>query len=194
MSKKKKNLKDIEENNVSEKELEVEATEAKENSAEEAEKEELSVEDEVEKLKAEVAEAKDKYLRLYSEFDNYRRRTAKEKLDLMGSANEELMQALLPVVDDFERAQKANSEKDDIEALKEGFDLIYKKYVNILQQKGLKVMDIEAGSEFDTELHDAVTQIPAPEDNMKGKIVDVIEKGYYLNDKVIRFAKVVTGA
>ncbi len=149
---------------------------------------------EIEKLKSENAELKEKYLRLYSEFDNYRRRTAKEKLELVGTANEELMTDLLPVIDDFERAIKAREEHDDNQAADQGVKLIYNKLKNITEKKGLKTMQSEIGDEFNSEIHDAITQIPAPEDKLKGKIVDTIEKGYYLNDKVIRFAKVVIGA
>ncbi|UXX80262.1 nucleotide exchange factor GrpE [Reichenbachiella carrageenanivorans] len=154
-------------------------------------KEELSAE---EKLQAEVSESKDKYLRLYSEFENFRRRTSKEKLELISSANESLLQALLPVLDDFERAEQSITEEADIKSVKEGVDLIYNKFKSILEQKGIKKIEADKGSEFDVEYHEAITQIPAPEESLKGKIVDVVEKGYQLNDKVIRFAKVVTGA
>jgi len=147
-----------------------------------------------EELKIELAEAKDKYLRLYSEFENFRRRTAKEKLELVGTANEGLMHSLLPILDDFERADKSYTEEMEVKAMKEGIDLIHSKFKNVLEQKGIKKMEIEAGSDFDTELHEAITQIPAPEEKLKGKIIDVIENGYLLSDKVVRFAKVVTGA
>lgn len=157
----------------------------------EEQKEELSVE---EKLKAELQESQDKYLRMYSEFENFRRRTSKEKLDLINTANESLIQALLPVVDDFERAEKSMTDEADIKSVKEGVDLIFNKLRGILESKGVKVVDAEKGGEFDVERHEAITQIPAPEEELKGKIVDVVEKGYALNEKVIRFAKVVTGA
>lgn len=147
-----------------------------------------------EELKEELAESKDKYLRLYSEFENFRRRTAKEKLELVGTANEGLMHSLLPILDDFERADKSFSDEVELKSMKEGIDLIHSKFKNVLEQKGIKKMEVEKGSEFDTELHEAITQIPAPEKKLKGKIVDVIENGYQLSDKVIRFAKVVTGA
>jgi len=156
--------------------------------------EEEDEEDLVEKLKVEVQEAKDKYLRLYSEFENFRRRTAKERLDLITTANEELMTALLPVMDDFERAQKALEQSEDHKASKEGFDLIHNKFSNILKQKGLKAMEDKSGSEFNTEFHDAISQMPVEKKKLKGKIIDVVEKGYYLDEKVIRFAKVVLGA
>jgi molecular chaperone GrpE len=156
----------------------------------EATKEEVT---ETEKLQAELAESKDKYLRLYSEFDNFRRRTAREKLELTHTAGSEMMLALLPVLDDFERAAKS-FEASQEQALKEGFTLIYHKLQRTLEQKGLKIMEVATGADFDTELHEAITQIPAPEPSLSGKIVDVVEKGYLLNDKVIRFAKVVIGS
>ena len=151
---------------------------------------------ELNKVKAELSETKDRYLRLYSEFDNFRRRTAKEKLDLVGTANEDLMTELLPVIDDFERAIKSFDEhnNEDQDTVKEGVKLIYNKLKNITEKKGLKLMETNPGDDFNSELHDAISHIPAPEDKFKGKIIDTIEKGYYLNDKVIRFAKVVTGA
>ncbi|MCG8309355.1 MAG: nucleotide exchange factor GrpE [Cytophagales bacterium] len=161
------------------------------NASEEVERTE---EDESERFKLEVQEAKDKYLRLYSEFENFRRRTAKERLDLIKTANEDLMTALLPVMDDFQRAQKALEESEDHKASKEGFDLIYNKFSNILKQKGLKPMEDEVGSEFNTEFHEAISQMPVDKKKMKGKIIDVVETGYYLDEKVIRFAKVVIGA
>ena len=131
------------------------------------------------KLQGEVAEQKDKYIRLYSEFDNFRRRTAKEKLEMIQSANEQLLKALLPVVDDFERAEKSFKDKDSKEL--EGFFLIYNKFKKTLDQYGVKTMEAGAGSEFNPDLHEAITQIPAPDEKLKGKIVDVVEKGYLLN-------------
>jgi molecular chaperone GrpE len=145
-----------------------------------------------EKLRAELAEQKEKYIRLYSEFENFRRRTAKEKLDLIQSGNEQLIKTLLPVVDDFDRAEK--SFKDKSEGGLEGFFLIHNKLKKTLDQAGVKVMEVKSGSEFNADLHEAVTQIPAPTEDLKGKVVDVIESGYLLNDKVIRFAKVVVGS
>lgn len=149
-------------------------------------------EDEIGKLKNDLGEAKDKYIRLYSEFDNFRKRTAKEKLEMIQSANENLLRTLLPVVDDFERAEKSFREKNDKEL--EGFFLIYNKFKKVLEQTGVKVMELGPGSDFNADLHEAITQIPAPDEKLKGKIVDVIEKGYVLNEKVIRFAKVVVGS
>lgn len=149
---------------------------------------------EFDKLETELSDLKDKYLRLYSEFENYRKRTIKEKDDLRKVASEGLMSALLPVVDDFERAQKANESQEDPAPIKEGFDLIYNKMINIITQKGLKVMETKKGDAFDDEMHEAITQMPVEDESLKGNIVDVVEKGYYLNDKVIRFAKVVIGS
>lgn len=146
---------------------------------------------EEEKLKEELAVAKDKYIRLYSEFENFRRRTAKEKLEMVQSANEQLIKALLPVVDDFERAEKSYKENSDQTA--EGFLLIASKYKKVLEVYGVKSMDIQQGHDFNSDFHEAISQFPA-EPELKGKIVDVVEKGYLLNDKVIRFAKVVVGS
>jgi molecular chaperone GrpE len=148
--------------------------------------------DPTKKLQDELAEAKDKYVRLYAEFDNHRRRSAKEKLEMITSANEQLLKTLLSVVDDFERAEKSFKEKNDKES--EGFFLIQTKFKKILEQYNVKAMDLTKGSAFDPDLHEAITHIPATEEKLKGKIMDVVEKGYLLNDKVIRFAKVVTGS
>lgn len=147
--------------------------------------------DALKKLQDELAEAKDKYVRLYAEFDNHRRRTAKEKLEMIQSANEQLIKALIPVIDDFERAEKSFKDKNDKES--EGFFLIQNKFKKILEQYNVKAMDTATGSDFNSDLQEAITQIPAPNESLKGKVVDVVEKGYLLNDKVIRFAKVVVG-
>lgn len=141
---------------------------------------------EAEKLKIEVAELKDKYLRLYSDFDNFRKRTAKEKLDMIQSASEKVIVDILPVIDDIERAT-ANAQEGEIS---EGVHLIFNKLSNTLSSKGLKPMDAK-GEVFNADLHEAITQFPAPTEDDRGKVFDVVEKGYYLNDKVIRFAKVV---
>lgn len=146
-----------------------------------------------EKIGSELAELKDKYLRLYADFDNFRRRTAKEKLDLISNANEGLLKALIPVVDDFERAMQSIDQTDDITAVKEGVSLIYSKLYKTLEGKGLKPM-VSKGEPFNADLHESVTQFPAPSDDLKGKVIEEIEKGYYLNDKVIRFAKVIVGS
>lgn len=146
---------------------------------------------EVEKLTAELAEAKDKYLRLYSEFDNFRKRTAKEKGEMILNATEGLMKDLLPVLDDFQRAKEAMDKTDDVNTLREGTDLIYQKLLKVLENKGLKSLEAK-DQPFDVELHECVTQFPAGDDK-KGIVVDELEKGYFLNDKVIRYAKVVVG-
>lgn len=139
----------------------------------------------------ELLEMKDKYLRLYSEFENFRRRTSREKSELILSANEDLLLALLPVLDDFERAEKVVADKGN--EVTEGFILIHSKLKKILDQVGLKPMKIGPGSDFDPDTQEAITQIPAPEEKLIGKVVDVVERGYLLNDKVIRYAKVVVG-
>jgi len=149
---------------------------------------------EVAKLQGEVAEQKDKYIRLYSEFENFRRRTAKEKLEMVQSANEQLIKAMLPVADDFERAEKAFKERIEGDKTLEGFILIYNKFKKTLDQYGVKPMDIPGGTDFNADVHEAITQIPVPDEKLKGKVVDVVEKGYLLNEKVIRFAKVVVGS
>jgi molecular chaperone GrpE len=142
-------------------------------------------------LKAELAEAKEKYLRMYSEFDNYKKRVNKERIELIKSAGADIIASLLPVLDDFERALKSFDNTTDVDALKEGISLISVKLKTTLQQKGLKEME-SIGQAFDTDLHDALSNAPASED-MKGKIVEEVQKGYYLNDKVIRHAKVIIG-
>lgn len=168
--------------------------EDQETAAKEEEKEEVEEElSEVEKLQLEVAEAKDKYIRLYSEFDNFRRRNAKERLELVKTASEDVIGDLLPVLDDFERAEKAFKEKADAEALMEGFSLIKNKFEKVLINKGLNPMESKPGIEFDSEIHEAITKIPVEDKKLSGKVVDVVEKGYFLNEKVIRYAKVVIG-
>lgn len=144
-------------------------------------------------LKSELNEANNKYIRLYAEFDNFRRRTAKERIDLLQTASRDAIVALLPVLDDFDRALKTIEGQENLDSIVEGMKLIANKMKNTLTQKGLKEMDA-MGQVFDADLHEAITQIPAPSDDLKGKVVDVLEKGYFLNDKVIRFAKVVVGA
>ncbi|MBN1131678.1 MAG: nucleotide exchange factor GrpE [Bacteroidales bacterium] len=142
--------------------------------------------------KEKLAELQDKYLRLSAEFDNYRKRTLKERIELIKTSNEELLSKILPVMDDFERAIQLIDEAKDIEAVKQGIHLIYGKFTSFLMQEGVKEIDA-LHTEFDTDIHEAITKIPAPEQNLKGKVVDVVQKGYYLNDKVMRFPKVVVG-
>ena len=133
-----------------------------------------------------ITQLNDKHLRLFAEFENFKKRTAKERMDLYKTAGENVLTALLPVLDDFERSIKANQKQED-----EGVILIYNKLKSILETKGLKAMEDSTGKKLNTDYHEAVTKIPAPSDDMKGKIIDVIEKGYFLNEKVIRYAKVV---
>jgi molecular chaperone GrpE len=150
------------------------------------------LENELEQLKAEKAELNDRFLRLFSEFDNYKKRVSKEKLDLIATASEKVIVSLLPIIDDFERAIAANEKVEDINAIKEGFNLIYNKLVQMM--KRFDVEEIQAkGEEFNTDFHEAVTHFPAQNEEDKGKVIDVTEKGYKLKDKVIRFAKVVVG-
>ena len=151
--------------------------------------EEVSVE---EKLQREVADWKDKYTRLFAEFDNFRKRTIKERADLISSSTADVLKDMLPVIDDFDRAVKANENVDDITVVKEGFVLIHNKFYKKLESKGLKPIDAQ-GKPFDTDFHEAITSFPAPSEDMKGKVVDEVEKGYLLNDKVLRFSKVVIG-
>lgn len=143
-------------------------------------------------LEEKYKDINDKYLRLYAEFENFRRRTNKEKVDIISSANAGVITDMLPVLDDFERAIANNDKIEDIEVMKEGFHLIFNKLLHILTSKGLKPMEI-GQVPFDSELHEAVANIPAPDESLKGKVIDAVEKGYYLNDKVIRYAKVVVG-
>lgn len=154
------------------------------------ENEEISIEDH---LKEEIAHLNDRFVRLYAEFDNYKRRTSKERVDLFQTAGKDVIVSLLPVMDDFERAIRSIDTAKDVFALKEGIALIHSKMENILTQKGLKDMKT-LGTSFNSDLHEAITSIPAPAEDLKGKVVDELEKGYTLNDKVIRFAKVVVGA
>lgn len=202
MSKKKNSMKDevIAEEQTQEQETVAEETaattsgddmEQDEDAKEAAEKCE-DKEDEITLLKKMWEELNDKHLRLQAEFDNYRRRTLKEKMELTKSAGEGILVNILPVMDDFERALDHVSKADDVESLKEGFGLIYSKFEDFLKRNS--VLEIETKDvEFDTDVHEAITKIPVQEDDMKGKIVDCVQKGYKLNDKVIRFSKVVIG-
>ncbi len=166
----------------------------KENLVPQAEKteENENIEKELERLRIECEELADKNLRLIAEFDNYRKRMLKEKTELLKNASESLLVNLLPLVDDFERALQAIETTDDINAIKEGVQLIYNKFINFLHQYNVKEIPT-IHQEFDTQLHEAVSTIPAPNEDLKGKIVDCVLKGYTLNDKVIRHAKVIVG-
>jgi molecular chaperone GrpE len=151
---------------------------------------ELSKEEQLEK---EITELKDKQLRIFAEFENFKKRTAKERIDLFRNAGVEFFESMLTILDDFDRASKHHDTTTDPEEIKKGIDLIHSKLLGILNQKGLSVMDSSVGSLFDTDFHEAITQIPSPTKDMKGKVIDETEKGYLLNDKVIRYAKVVVG-
>jgi len=166
----------------------IEDVENQEASAE-AEEEQLSEE---EKLKQEVEKEKDKFLRLFAEFENYKRRTSKERIELFKTASQEVMQSMLPVLDDFDRAL-VEIQKTEDKNLLTGVELISNKLRETLKSKGLEPIAVKAGDKFDADLHEAITQIPAPDKKMKGKIVDVVEKGYTLGEKIIRYPKVVTG-
>lgn len=149
-------------------------------------------EPEVDKLSAELQEQKDKYVRLYAEFDNFRRRTSKERLELIQTAGKDVIVSLLDVLDDCDRAEKQINSTDDVAQIKEGIQLVFSKLRNNLQSKGLKPMK-SIGEDFDVEKHEAITEIPAPKPELSGKVIDEVQKGYYMNDKIIRFAKVVVG-
>lgn len=146
-----------------------------------------------EKLQDELKQEKDKFLRLFAEFENYKRRTSKERIELFSTASEGLMKTLLPILDDFERALSHIEDDKEAEELRKGVVLIYQKLVSTLEKEGLKPLEVEKGEAFDADKHEAITQIPAPSDDLKGKIIDVVEKGYVLGEKVIRFPKVVIG-
>jgi molecular chaperone GrpE len=168
----------------------VENAESAENEVAEETVPELSLE---EKLQQENAALNDKYLRLFAEFDNFKRRTQKERAELLQTAGKDVIVSLLPVLDDFDRANKAIESATDINPIREGISLVHNKLKNLLAQKGLKEME-SINTPFDTDNHEAITKIPAPNEEMKGKVIDELEKGYTLNDKVIRFAKVVVGS
>lgn len=192
MSKKEENMKDqAKDQNPEAKEIDQEiATE--EAKTEEGKAEETEM-DEVEKLRNEVQKEKDNFLRLFAEFENYKKRTSRERIELFSTANKELMLALLPVLDDFERGLN-EIEKSSEGPLLEGMKLIYNKFKNTLVQKGLKEVEVKSGDAFDAEIHEAISQIPAPDKKLKGKIIDVVEKGYKLGDTIIRYPKVVMGS
>ena len=153
--------------------------------------EKVGEESELEKLRDAIREKEDKYLRLYAEFDNFRRRNAKERIELIQTAGKEVITSLLEVLDDCDRAEKVMNKSDDIVAVREGVQLVFNKFRRTMLSKGLKEMDC-VGTEFNADLHEAITEVPAGPD-MAGKVIDQVEKGYYLNDKIIRFAKVVVG-
>jgi len=149
--------------------------------------------DKIEQLERELQKERDNFLRLFAEFENYKKRTSRERIELFSTANKELMTALLPVLDDFDRGLK-EIEKSSDKALLDGMKLIYNKFKNTLVQKGLTEIKVKKGDTFDADIHEAISQIPAPSKKLKGKIIDVVEKGYKLGDTIIRFPKVVTGS
>ncbi|MCK7591544.1 nucleotide exchange factor GrpE [Subsaxibacter sp. CAU 1640] len=153
-------------------------------------KEEQSVE---EQLKEDLGKEKDKFLRLFAEFENYKRRTSKERIELFKTASQDVMISLLPVLDDFERALLHTEDDKEAEHLRKGVLLIYQKLLSTLEKNGLTKMEVAQGDAFNADEHEAITQVAAPSDDLKGKIIDVVEKGYKLGDKIIRFPKVVTG-
>lgn len=173
---------------IDEKDITQQSTEEENTNTSSEKKEELTIGS----LQKEIEEHKDKYLRLYADFENLRKRTAKEKLEYIKLASEELMTSLLPILDDIERAQQSYKQNKNTDAFEEGIQLIYQKFFKTLEQRGLKLMTSK-GELFNAEIHEAITQTPVADDQQKGKIVDELEKGYYLHDKVIRFAKVVIG-
>lgn len=176
----------VEENEKDNQNEEVVTENTEETNENSSEQQELNEEDK-------AKEESERYLRLYSEFENFRKRTQKEKIELYKTAGEDVLKALLPIIDDFERAQKANQTIEDIQAIKEGFALIHDKFLKILKQKGLEELPSSIGEKLDIEKHEAITQIPAPTEAQKGKIIDELEKGYSLSGKVIRYTKVVVG-
>ncbi|TPN84677.1 nucleotide exchange factor GrpE [Aquimarina algicola] len=184
MSKKSKNAEDVKDQVE-----EVLETTIESEDQEKAEDKEVDIETQ---LKEELSKEKDKFLRLFAEFENYKKRTSKERLELFKTASQDVMQSMLPVLDDFDRASK-EIEKSEDKNLTKGVELIHNKLKETLKNKGLAEVEVNVGDAFNADDHEAITQIPAPSEDLKGKIVDIIEKGYKLGDKVIRFPKVVTG-
>lgn len=180
MTKESKNIKEEQEN------ASIEETQANEAQTEEKQDSKPSAEELIQ-------EEKDRYLRLFAEFENFKKRTAKERIELFKTANQDVLSALLPIVDDFDRGLAEIKKSEEQAALFEGMKLIHDKLIATLNQKGLVQVEVAAGDSFDADIHEAVTQIPAPDESLKGKIIDVIEKGYQLGEKVIRYPKVVIG-
>lgn len=172
------------------KNAEVEEPQVEETTTEAVEEETLTTE---EQLEQDLAKEKDKFMRLFAEFENYKKRTTKERIELFKTASQDVMVSMLPVLDDFERALMHIEDDKEAEELRKGVLLIYNKLVNTLEQKGLSKIEVNQGDTFNADNHEAVTQIPAPSDDLKGKIIDVVERGYKLGEKVIRFPKVVIG-
>lgn len=191
----------MEQNTINEEELKNQAeptenvadTQAEKSNETPAEEKQLSPEERIANLEAELEEAKKRYVYQAAEFDNYRKRTMKEKADLLKYGAEGALKALLPVIDDLERAMQHIDKADDVASVKEGMSLIYQKFQNYLKQQQVEVIPAEQGADFDDSIHEAVTMFPAPDPSLKGKVVDCVTKGYKLSDKVVRFAKVVVG-
>lgn len=175
------------------KDIEKEQVETSETQTAEVEEQVVEEQTVEEKLQEELQKEKEKFLRLFAEFENYKKRTSRERVELFSTASEDVMKTLLPVLDDFERALSHIEEDKEAEELRKGVMLIYQKLISTLDQKGLKAIVVEKGEAFNADNHEAITQIPAPTDDLKGKIIDVVEKGYKLGEKVIRFPKVVIG-
>ncbi len=185
----KKNIKDLVEDKIDDATAEVEENDQNADEQVDTKDQELTEE---ELLREDLQKEKDKFLRLFAEFENYKRRTSKERLELFKTANQEVMTAMLPIMDDFDRALNELKKSGD-ENLLTGIALIHNKLKETLKSKGLERMEVEQGSDFDSEIHEAITQVPAPSDDLKGKIVDVVEPGYKLGERIIRYPKVVTG-
>ncbi len=181
-----------EENTQEESVKKEEPTEEKEPAAKKKKEKKKKEVSEIDRISQELSEMKDKYLRIFAEFDNYRKRTIKERQDIIKLASRDALNAILPAVDDFDRAIKVAAENENEADIPEGIILVYTKLFKALEQQGIKEM-VSTGQDFDPELHEALTKIPAPSEELKGKVIDTIEKGYYLNDKIIRYAKVVVG-
>ncbi len=191
----------MEQNTINEEELKNQAeptenvadAQAEKSNETSVEEKELSPEERIANLEAELEDAKKRYVYQAAEFDNYRKRTMKEKADLLKYGAEGALKALLPVIDDLERAMQHIDKADDVASVKEGMSLIYQKFQNYLKQQQVEVIPAEQGADFDDSIHEAVTMFPAPDPSLKGKVVDCVTKGYKLSDKVVRFAKVVVG-
>lgn len=193
MSKKNENKEKLDEKVEKEEALNTEAQQAENETAETSEVDEKAqLEAKVADLEQQLEKEKKEYLFLMAEFDNFRKRTMKEKVEIIKNAAEKAMKDILPVIDDFERALQAMDDQKDIEGLKEGVELIYNKFVKYLEANGVKAIESDK-AEFDTELHEAVANFPTPEEELKGKVIDTVQKGYKINDKVLRHAKVVVG-
>ncbi|MEF9923139.1 MAG: nucleotide exchange factor GrpE [Muribaculaceae bacterium] len=191
-AKKQAPIDDIGHNDVEEKAIGIDEAELQDAEIETPIDENAQQQAKIDELEVALAKEKEEYMFLMAEFDNFRKRTIKEKGEIIRNGAEKAMNELLPIIDDFERGIQASAETEDVSSVKEGIELIYNKFVKYLEKNGVKAIDTE-GKDFDTELHEAVTTFPAPDDSLKGKIIDTVQKGYTLNDKVLRHSKVVVG-